>query len=167
MLSLEKPLVKPMGSILHHKSFRSVILVYYLFYFAIFTFQSIQQKHQKYYLIIFIRSHFCKWPWRDWQPILSHWLQGSWLFVQVLGDLRVISYWIIPWFSKTEGNTYATLLHHPFLFKGKPTHAQEAARGDTNDTMLWPIMDTGCGSRPGANLPSLAASGRGRRMGSP
>ena len=20
------------------------------------------------YLIIFIRSHFCKWPWRDWQP---------------------------------------------------------------------------------------------------
>ena len=29
---------------------------------------------------------------------------------------------------KTEGNTYATLLHHPFLFKGKPTHAQEVAR---------------------------------------
>ena len=21
------------------------------------------------YLIIFIRSHFCKWPWRDWQPL--------------------------------------------------------------------------------------------------
>ena len=34
---------------------------------------------------------------------------------------------LIPWFSKTEGNTYATLLHHPFLFKGKPTHAQEVA----------------------------------------
>ena len=26
-----------------------------------------------------------------------------------------------------EGNTYATLLHHPFLFKGKPTQAQEVA----------------------------------------
>src|SRR5512141_2614367 len=25
-------------------------------------------------------------------------------------------------------NTYATLLHHPFLFKGKPTRAQEVAR---------------------------------------
>ena len=25
---------------------------------------------------------------------LSRWLQGSWLFVHVLGDLRVISYWI-------------------------------------------------------------------------
>ena len=35
---------------------------------------------------------------------------------------------MIPWFSKTERNTYATLLHHPFLFKGKPTHAQEVAR---------------------------------------
>ena len=34
---------------------------------------------------------------------------------------------LIPWFYKTEGNTYATLLHHPFLFKGKPTHAQEVA----------------------------------------
>jgi len=21
------------------------------------------------YLIIFIRSHFCKWSWRDWQPL--------------------------------------------------------------------------------------------------
>ena len=35
---------------------------------------------------------------------------------------------LISWFSKTEGNTYATLLHHPFLFKGKPMHAQEVAR---------------------------------------
>ena len=34
----------------------------------------------------------------------------------------------IPWFSKTEGNTYATVLHHPFLFKGRPTHVQEVAR---------------------------------------
>ena len=27
---------------------------------------------------------------------------------------------LIPWFSKTKGNTYATLLHQPFLLKGKP-----------------------------------------------
>ena len=27
-----------------------------------------------------------------------------------------------------ERNTYATLLHRPFLLKGKPTHAQEVAR---------------------------------------
>ena len=29
---------------------------------------------------------------------------------------------------KTEGNTYATLLHHPLLFKEKTTQAQEVAR---------------------------------------
>ena len=60
-------------------------------------------------------------------PFLSRWLQGSLLFVQVLGDLCVVSYWIETLVLKTEGNIYATLLHHPFLFKGKPTHAQEVA----------------------------------------
>ena len=48
--------------------------------------------------------------------------------MQVLGDLHVVSYWIDTLVLKTEGNTYATLLHHPFLFKGKPMHAQEVAR---------------------------------------
>ena len=53
---------------------------------------------------------------------------SSWLFVQLFGDLCVVSYWIDSLVLKTEGNTYATLLHHPFLFKGKPTQAQEVAR---------------------------------------
>ena len=35
---------------------------------------------------------------------------------------------MIPWFSKTEGNTYATLLHHPFLFKGKPTQCSRGSK---------------------------------------
>ena len=35
---------------------------------------------------------------------------------------------LIPWLSKNQGNTYATLLHHPFLFKGKPT---QCSRGST------------------------------------
>ena len=34
----------------------------------------------------------------------------------------------MPWFSKTEGNTYSTLLHHPFLFKEIQCSAQEVAR---------------------------------------
>ena len=54
-------------------------------------------------------------------------LQGSYLFVQVQGDLRVTSYWIDTLDIKTEGNTYATLLHHPFLFKRKPMHTREVA----------------------------------------
>ena len=37
---------------------------------------------------------------------------------------------LIPWFSKTEGNTYATLLHHPFLFKGKPTECSRGCKKD-------------------------------------
>ena len=37
--------------------------------------------------------------------------------MQVLGDLRVVSYWIDTLVLKNWGNTYATLLHHPFLFK--------------------------------------------------
>ena len=35
---------------------------------------------------------------------------------------------LIPWFSKTEGNTYATLRHHPFLFGENQRSAQEVAR---------------------------------------
>ena len=48
----------------------------------------------------------------------SRWLQGS-------------------LFSKTKENTNYTLLHHPFLFKGKPTHAQEVALA--NRDIISPI----------------------------
>ena len=34
---------------------------------------------------------------------------------------------LIPLFSKTEGNTYATLLHHPLLFGEIQRSAQEVA----------------------------------------
>ena len=37
---------------------------------------------------------------------------------------------LILWFSKTEGNTYATLLHHPFLSKGKPTQCSRGSKKD-------------------------------------
>ena len=39
---------------------------------------------------------------------------------------------LIPWFSKTKGNTYATLLHHPSLFKGNQHSAQELAAAQTD-----------------------------------
>ena len=35
---------------------------------------------------------------------------------------------LIPWFSKTEGNTYATIVASPFPLQGKPTQAQDVAR---------------------------------------
>ena len=47
-------------------------------------------------------------------------LVARFLFVCVgVWDLGGASYWIDTLVLKTEGNTYATLLHHPFLFKGK------------------------------------------------
>ena len=34
---------------------------------------------------------------------------------------------LIPWFSKTEGNTYATIDASPFPLQGKLTQAQDVA----------------------------------------
>ena len=48
---------------------------------------------------------------------LSRWLRSSYLFALVRGTRAWSPTRLIPWFSKTEGNTYATVLHHPFLFK--------------------------------------------------
>ena len=47
----------------------SFIYIAFVYYFAIFTFQSIHQKYPKYYFTISIRFHFCEWPWRYWQPL--------------------------------------------------------------------------------------------------
>ena len=35
-----------------------------------------------------------------------------------------------PRLSKTEGNTYATLLHHPLLFKGKTNASSRDSMGE-------------------------------------
>ena len=35
---------------------------------------------------------------------------------------------LIPWFSKTEGNTYATIAASPFPLQGKPMQAQDVER---------------------------------------
>ena len=58
---------------------------------------------------------------------LSHWLRGFICFVQVRGTHAYPPTGLKPWFSKTEGNTYATLLHHPFLFGENQRSAQEVA----------------------------------------
>ena len=100
----------------------------YFFYFGFYFLLWISiSKIPKILSIISIRSHSRKWPWRDWQPLIAL-VASSYRFVQVRGTWAWPPNGLIPWFSKTEGNTYATLLHHPFLFKGKPTHAQEVVR---------------------------------------
>ena len=42
---------------------------------------------------------------------------------------------LIPWFSKTEGNTYPTLLHHPFLLKGKTNACSRGSRGSRKENV--------------------------------
>src|SRR3954463_3264464 len=59
---------------------------------------------------------------------LSRWLRGSYLFVLVRWTCAWPPTGLIPWFSKTEGNTYATLLHHPLLFGENQRSAQEVER---------------------------------------
>ena len=58
-------------------------------------------------------------------------LVARFLFVCVgAWDLGGASYWIDTLVLKTEGNTYATLLHHPFLFKGKTNSCSRGSKKD-------------------------------------
>ena len=77
--------------------------------------------------IISIRSHSRKRPLRDWQPLIAL-VASSYRFVQVRGTWAWAPTGLIPWSSKTKGNTYATLLHHPLLFGEIQRSAQEVAR---------------------------------------
>ena len=65
-----------------------------LIYSAIFIFQSIQQKYQKYLSYYLYEISLLQVAVKGLTTTLSRWMQGSYLFVQVLGNLRVDSYWI-------------------------------------------------------------------------
>ena len=102
----------------------SITLLFLCFYFAFYFLPCIFiPKIPKILSIISIRSHSRKWPWRDWQPLIA-----------LVARIYLFCAWsptgLIPWFSKTEGNTYATLLHHPFLFRGKPTQCSRGSKKD-------------------------------------
>ena len=101
--------------------------MYILFYFILQSLLSIYIIIiPKYYLIISIRSHSRKWSYRDWQPLFAL-VARIYLFCAGTRDSRIASYWIDTLVLKTEGNTYATLLHHPFLFGENQRNAQEVA----------------------------------------
>ena len=106
LLSREKALVKPMalGSILN-------ILIFHLLYFALFTFCS-YTKNTKNIILSYQSDLIFVSDCEGIDNPLSRWLRSSYLFVQVRGTRAWYPTGLIPWFSKTEGNTYATLLHH-------------------------------------------------------
>ena len=96
----------------HHINFHHFYIVLLFTLLLLFTLHLYIKNTKN---IISIRSHSRKWPWRDWQPLIVL-VVSSYRFVQVRGTWAWPPTGLIPWFSKTEGNTYATLLHHPFLF---------------------------------------------------
>src|SRR6266496_122521 len=109
------------GSIFHHTIFYFPSYKFPIYYFAIFYLPIYKPKIPKIFTLPFIYLYqisLCKYHEGIDNPFIA--LGASWcLFVQVFGDLCVVSYWIDTLVLKTEGYTYSTLLHHPFLFKGK------------------------------------------------
>ena len=57
---------------------------------------------------------------------------------------------LIPWFSKAEGNTYATIAASPFPLQGKPTQAQDVAGGEKRKAAPSGEAE---GSKKGKTLP--------------
>ena len=99
--------------------------------FAIFYFPFHKPKIPKivlYRVSISVRSHFTNNREGINNPFIA--LGATWcLFVQVFSDLSVVSYQIDTLVLKTEGNTYYTWLHHPFLFKGKTNGSSRSRIG--------------------------------------
>jgi hypothetical protein len=51
-------------------------------------------------------------------------------YMQVFGDLCVVSYWINTLVLKLREILISTLLHHPFLFKEKINASSRSSNGD-------------------------------------
>ena len=112
------------GSIFHHISFWSILFCNLYFPISII-------KIPKIFILLLSLSDLTFASGHEGidNPFIS--LVVRFLFVCVgTRDLHVASYWIDTFVLKTEGNTYATLLHHPFLFKGKPTQCSRGSKKD-------------------------------------
>ena len=97
-------------------------IYFYLHLYFLHLYYKIPKIYLSYH-IISIRSHFPKWPWRDWQPLYCVGCED--LFVCATCEEPPTG--LIPWFSKTEANTYATIVASSFPLQGKPTQAQDVA----------------------------------------
>ena len=119
LLSWEKPLVKPMapGSIFIILISHQLANFCRRYLFGLFTFCS-YTKNTKNIILSYLSDLTLVSDREGIGNPLSRWLRSSYLFVQVRGTRTWSLTGLIPWFSKTEGNTYATVLHHPFLFEG-------------------------------------------------
>src|SRR3990170_1236520 len=96
-----------------------------IYYFAIFYFQIYKPKTQKYFifcLVLFIYLYqisLLQITVKGLTTPLSRWVQVGVCLCRYSVACVLSPTGLIPWFSKAERNTYSTLLHHPFLLKGK------------------------------------------------
>ena len=145
MLSWEKPLVKPMapGSLFHYiesSSFPSTCQFLSPFILQSLLSNLYNKNTKNIYLIIFIRSHFCKRQWRDWQPLYHIGCKVLDLFVQVLGDLRVVSYWIDTLVLKNWGKYLRYFAASPFPLQGKTNACSRGSSGHC----VWSFFGGDC-----------------------
>ena len=116
----------------YHISFQSTFI-------CIFTFPIYIIKYQKYVcLIILSLSDLTFASGREGiDNTLLRWLRVICLFVQVRGTFEEPPTGLIPWFSKTEGNTYATIAASPFPLQGKPKQAQDVEGGSQTENEVY------------------------------
>jgi len=127
LCSLEKPLVKPMapGSLSHHINLHHFIIALLLLCFYFLLCISIP-KIPKILFIISIRSHFRKWPWRDWQP-LSMLVALSYCFCVGTWDSCVASYWIDTLVLKNWGKYLRYFAASSSPLRGNPTQCSRGS----------------------------------------
>ena len=99
--------------------------LYYCFAFTLFTI--FIPKIPKILFIISIRSHFRKWPWRDWQP-LSALVALSYCFCVGTRDSSIASYWIDTLVLKNWGKYLRYFAASSLPSRGNPT---QCSRGST------------------------------------
>ena len=111
------------GSILYHISFQSTLFFYLLLSIYII-------KIPKIFILLSISDlTFASGREGIDNPFIE--LVAWFVFVCVgVRDSCMASYWIDTLVLKNRGNTYATLLHHPFLFKGKPMQCSRGSKKD-------------------------------------
>ena len=77
--------------------------------------------------IISIRSHFLKWPWRDWQP-LSTLVVLSYCFCVGTRDSSVASYWIDTLVLKNWGKYLRYFAASSLPLQGNPTQCSRGSK---------------------------------------
>ena len=85
-----------------------------IYYFAIFQFSIYTQKIFFFLFINLYQISLLQVAVKGLTIPLSRWLQGSYLFVQVRGDLRVVSYWIDTLVLKNWGKYLRYFAASPF-----------------------------------------------------